>query len=128
MRGKALAVVLGLVAVAVSGAQLSGSFSTSFTLSSSFSAQNQLTLRLSLPGFEVHSVSSWQNLTLTQQAFTVSGAFGNLGLQVGWVLVPVSAPRWGSWFAQDFHVAGSFFSLQLNLGQIQFTLTIQAGP
>lgn len=127
MRGKVLAVVWICAVVAASAVELSGSFSTAFTLGPSFSAQNSLALRFSLSGWEVQSFSTWQNLALTQQAFTVSGNLGNLGLGAGVVLVPVSPLRLGSWTSQDFQVVASFVSVELTLGQIRFTLTIRAG-
>lgn len=128
MRGKVLVLALMFGTVALSAAELSGAFSTSFTLGSSFSAQNNLALRLSFSSFELQILSTWQNLTLPQQTLTVTGNFGNFGLQVGLVLQPVSAPRLGSLFTQDFQVTASFISLELVLGQIQFTLTIRTGP
>ncbi len=127
MRGKVVALVLTVAAVAASAAELFGSFSTAFTLGPSFSARNSLALRFSLSGWEVQSFSTWQNLTLTQQAFSVSGDLGNLGLRAGVVLVPASPMRLGSWTAQDFQVVASFVSFELTLGQIRFTLTIRAG-
>lgn len=127
MQGKVLAVAVMFMALAAGAAELSGSFSTSLTLGSSFSAQNNLALRLSFSSFELQSISTWQNLALTQQTFTVTGNLGNLGLQVGLVLEPVSPLRWGSWTAQDFQVTAGFVSLELTLGQIRFTLTVQAG-
>lgn len=127
MRGKVLAVVLICAVVAASAVELSGSFSTAFTLGPSFSAQNSLALRFSLSRWEVQSFSTWQNLALTQQAFTVRGNLGNLGLGAGVVLVPVSPLRLGSWTSQDFQVVAGFVSVELSLGQILFTLTIRAG-
>lgn len=115
-----------LSAFTLNAAELSGSLSTALTLGSSLATQNSLALRLSFYGFELQSLSIWQNLTMAQQTLTARGDFGNLGIQIGLVLQPLSTPRWGTWSTQEFEVVASFVSFKLVLGQIRFTLTLHA--
>ncbi|MBC7318191.1 hypothetical protein H5T57_02915 [Candidatus Bipolaricaulota bacterium] len=108
--------------------ELSGSFSTGLTLAPAPSAPwNTLNLQLSFGSWEIQSSSTWQSFTLNKQSFAVAGNLGNLGIEAGVVLLPVTAPRLGAWTTQEFRVSESFLALELSLGQIRLKLVLQVG-
>ncbi|MCX7844118.1 MAG: hypothetical protein N2507_01975 [Candidatus Bipolaricaulota bacterium] len=117
-----------LAAVPVAAADLSGRLSTSFALGRSFTAWNTLELRLSFSRFELQSLSTWQGVNLTAQAFRWRGDFGNLAIQAGVTLQPWGPPRLGVWTAQEFRIVSSFVALELNLGSLRLEVLLQAGP
>lgn len=128
MRARALLVLSVFLAFSSAAAELSGSFSTAFTFGTSFAAWNTLDLRLSFSDFQIRSLSTWQGLSLSEQAFSLSGNLGDLEIQVGLVLKPVSSLRLGAWSAQEFQVVASFVSFELSLGNFQLRLTLHTGP
>lgn len=125
MRGKILVTVLVLLACTAAGMELSGNFSTLFSFGQP-ATWNALTLNFSFSGLQVQSSSVWQNLTLSQQTFVVSGSWGNFGVQAGLALKPQSTLRLDSLATQPFQVEGYFISLEISLGQLRLTLTINS--
>lgn len=120
------AVVLG--AFSVVAAEVSGGFSTSFMFRNpGLDVWNALELRFSFANLQLQSISSWQNLGLSAQAFTLTGDFENLRIQAGVVLQPVGGVPGVAWTTQNFEVLASFISFELRWGNIRLKLTLQGG-
>ncbi len=128
MRGKLLILALALLTCTLTGMELSGNFSTFFAFERPLpSAWNTLTLSFSFSGLQIQSFSIWQNLTLSRQTFIVNGTLGNFGIRTGLTLKPLSASGLNNPAAQAFQVESCFLSLEISLGQLRLTLTINTG-
>lgn len=118
-------VVFSLPLLAV---DLAGSFSTTFGLGENGrSWQNTLTLRFSLAGWEVQSLTTWDGLGLQRQALAVARSAHGLSLAAGVVLKPGSPWTFAALFGQSFQVESGFVSVTFLVGNMTIRLTFVSG-
>jgi len=126
MRCAVLALLL-LAALPAWAIDISGTWSSSLSLSRDIGVTNALTLRFSSSGWEIQSFSNFRGFSLTDQSFVFRGTLGHVNLALGLHLKPASEPILGTISAQPFALAQGFASVELKLGNFTLGLTLIFG-
>ena len=126
MRCAVLALLL-LAALPAWAIDISGTWSSSLSLSRDIGVANALALRFSLSDWEIQSFSNFRGFSLTDQSFVFRGTLGHVNLALGLHLKPASEPILGTISSQPFALAQGFASVELKLGNFTLGLTLIFG-